>query len=63
MRARLGGKGAALATAHKLARIIYNMLLKKIEYKQELMIENHEKFIEEKIKKLENQLARLKKAA
>jgi transposase len=63
MRAKLGGKGAVLATAHKLARIIYTMMLKKTEYKVEMMIENHEKYKEEKIKKLENIITKLKQAS
>lgn len=63
MRARLGGRGAALTTAHKLSRIIYTMLLKKTEYNIGMMVDNQEKFKEEKIKKLEKQLARLKQAA
>lgn len=63
MRARLGGRGAALTTAHKLARVIYTMLLKKVEYNPGMMIDNQEKFKEDKIKKLEKQLARLKQAA
>jgi transposase len=63
MRARLGGRGAALSTAHKLARIVYIMLLKKVEYNPEMMVDNQEKFKEDKIKKLEKQLARLKQAA
>lgn len=63
MRAKLGGKGAALATAHKLARIIYTMLLNKIEYNPGILTDNEEKIKFEKIKKLEMQLARLKRAA
>ena len=63
MRGRLGGRGAALTTAHKLARIIYTMLLKKIEYNVGMMVDNQEKFKKEKIQKLEKQLARLKQAA
>jgi 5'-3' exonuclease len=63
MRARLGGKGAALATAHKLARIIYAMLLKKTEFNSGIIVDNQEKIKEEKIQKLEKQLARLKQAA
>lgn len=63
MRARLGGRGAALSTAHKLARIIYTMLLKQTEYSAGMILDNQEKFREEKIKKLEKQLARLKQAA
>ena len=63
MRSRLGGKGATLATAHKLAKIIYTMLATKTEYNPEIMIGNQEKYRTEKINKLEKQLARLKKAA
>lgn len=63
MRARLGGKGAALATAHKLARIIYTMLLKKTQYNSGMIVENQDKIKEEKIRKLEKQLARLKQVA
>ena len=63
MRARLGGKGAAISTAHKLARIIYTMLSKKTEYNIELIVDNQEKYKEEKIKKLEKLLTRLKLAS
>jgi len=63
MRARLGGRGAALATAHKQSKIIYAMLLRKTEYNPGMIAENQEKTKEEKIKKLEKQLARLKQAA
>jgi len=63
MRGRLGGKGAALTTAHKLSRVIYTMLSKKTEYNPGMMIDNQEKFKEDKIKKLEKQLARLKQVA
>lgn len=63
MRARLGGRGAALTTAHKLSRAIFTMLLKKTEYNPGIIIENQEKIKEEKIKSLEKQLARLKQAA
>ena len=60
MRAKLGGKGAVSCTAHKLARIIYTMLLKKTEYNPGMTIENQEKFKEDKIKRLEKQIARLR---
>jgi len=63
MRGRLGGRGAALTTAHKLSRIIYTMLLKQTEYNVGMILDNQEKFREDKIKKLEKQLARLKQAA
>ena len=63
MRTRLGGKGAAITTGHKLARIIYTMLLNKTEYNIELIVDNQEKYRVEKIKKLEKQLTRLKQAS
>jgi transposase len=63
MRSRLGGKGAVLATAHKLAKIIYTMLKTKTEYNPGIMISDQEKYRTDKINKLEKQLAHLKKAA
>lgn len=63
MRAKLGGKGAVLATAHKLARIIYVMLKDKKEYSEEMLIESQEKFNSIRIKNLEKQLAKLKQVA
>lgn len=63
MRAKLGGKGAVLATAHKLARIIYTMLLNKTEYNCEIMIESQQLMKENKIKNLEKQIERLKNAS
>lgn len=60
---RYGGKGAALATAHKLARIIYTMLDTKQEFNVEMLMESQQKFREVKIKQLEKQLARLKNVA
>ena len=63
MRGKLGGRGATLNTAHKLARIIYTMMKTKTEYSVELLNENQDKYKEDKIKKLEKQLARLKQAA
>ena len=63
MRAKLGGKGAVLATAHKMARIIYTMLLNKTEYNCEIMSENQQLVKENKIKNLEKQLERLKNAS
>ena len=62
MRARLGPKGAVTASAHKLARIIYTMLLNKTEYSLEIVIGNEQKYKEDKIKKLEKQLLKLKAA-
>lgn len=63
MRAKYGGKGAALAMAHKLARIIYKMLKEKQEYNPNTITTNQEKLRQQKIKRLEKQLEKLKTAA
>jgi transposase len=63
MRGKLGGKGATVATANKLARTVYTMINKKTAYDEFLIIQNHEKHKQEKIKKLEKQLLRLKQAS
>jgi len=63
MRGKLGGRGATLNTAHKLARIIYTMLLNKTEYNVMMVNENHENYKQDKIMKLEKQIERLKKAS
>jgi len=63
MRAKHGGKGAALAIAHKLSRIIYTMLKNKTEYNASIIISGQKTFREQKIKRLEKQLEKLKKAA
>ena len=63
MRAKLGGKGAALAMSHKLSRIIYTMLKNKTEYNIEIITDSQKKWREAKIKRLEKQLEKLKKAA
>lgn len=63
MRAKSGGKGAVLAIAHKLSRIIYTMLITQTEYKPEIITGDQKKFRERKIKRLEKQLEKLKKAA
>ncbi len=62
-KSNLGGKGAAVATAHKLARIIYTILINKIDYSPEMLVNNDLKYKENKIKNLERQLEKLKKAA
>ena len=63
MRAKLGGKGAVLATAHKLARIIYIMIKNKKEYNPDMLNESQEQFKTNRIKQLEKQLAKLKNVA
>jgi transposase len=63
MRAKLGGRGAVMAAANKISRIIYMMLSNKKEYDPEIIIGNVEKQNEIKIKNLEKLLEKLKKAA
>lgn len=63
MKSKHGGKGAALATAHKLAKIIYTMLKEKKEYNPDLLQDIQKKNKEQKIRQLEKQLEWLKKAA
>jgi transposase len=63
IRARSGGKAAVLATAHKLARIIYTMIKEKREYSVEQSGHDQLRYREKKIKQLERQLERLKNTA
>jgi transposase len=63
MSVKYGGRGASLATAHKLSRIIYMMIIKKQEFEMELIYETQKKYTAKRIKQLEMQLARLKRAA
>jgi transposase len=63
MRVKLGGKGAVVATAHKIAHIIYSMMKNKTEYDASRIIKNQEKDKEAKIRRLEKQIERLKKAS
>lgn len=63
MRAKFGGKGAALAMAHKLARIIYKMLKERVEYDDKTITKNQEKFKAQKIQRLEKQIQRLREVA
>jgi transposase len=62
MKARLGKKGGVVATAHKLARIVYTMLREKREYDPEILVKNQETFKLKRIIYLEKQIAQLKKA-
>lgn len=63
MKARSGGKAAVLASAHKLARIIFKMLKEQTEFSQEKTDQHCRKYNEKRIKKLEKELAKLKMAA
>jgi len=63
MRSKLGGKGAALAMAHKLSRIIYTMLKNKKEYDSTKITMDKQIYTAQKIKRLEKQLEKLKSVA
>ena len=63
MRGKFGGKGAALATAHKLAKIMYIMIKEKKEFDPDMLQDIQKKSKERKIRQLEKQLERLKRAA
>jgi transposase len=60
---KYGGRGASLATAHKVAKIIYAMLDKKQEFNFDLLFESQNRYRTQKIKQLERQIERLRKAA
>jgi transposase len=62
MKGKLGGKGAVVATAHKIARIIYHLLSHQIQFNPEQMNQDQAKFKQAQILKLEKRLEQLKKA-
>lgn len=62
MKSRLGKKAGVVATAHKLARIVYTMIKEKLSYNQGIMANNQEIWREKRIKYLEKQLDQLKTA-
>ena len=63
MRSRLGKKGGVVATAHKLARIIYVMMKEKKEYNNEILIAEKENWKQKRILYLDRQLQQLKEVA
>ena len=63
MKSKLGKKGGIVATAHKLARIIYVMMKEKKEYNNEILIAEKENWKQKRILYLEQQLKQLKDVA
>lgn len=63
IRSRIGGKGAVVATAHKLSRIIYTMIKHKTEFNPERHQGDQQKIKTQMIRNLENRLAKLKMAS
>jgi len=63
MRSRVGKKGAVVAGAHRLARIIYTMIKSQQSYNPENFLKDQQKLKDNKIRYLEKQLQKLKEAA
>ena len=63
MRSRLGKKGGVVATAHKLARIIYAMIKQQKSYDLQLFESEQKIWKQRRIRHLEKQLKQLKKAS
>jgi transposase len=61
MRSRTGKKGGVVATAHKMARMIYKMISEKCEYNAEIMLNEQEIWREKRINYLEKELSNLKR--
>jgi hypothetical protein len=63
MKGRLGKKGGVVATAHKLARIVYTMIKEQRPYDDTILVKEDQKWREKRIRFLEKQLEQLKKVA
>jgi transposase len=59
MRARIGPAQAQVATAHKIARVVYRMLKDKVEYQRISALEYEQAFRERELKYLQRKAARL----
>lgn len=62
-RSRIGKKGAVVAGAHKLSRIIYTMIKNQQPYVPQLVLLDQQKWKEQRIKYLERQLYSLREAS
>jgi len=63
MKSRLGKRAGTVASAHKLARIVYTMLKDKCPYNPETVALSQEKWKEKRIAYLEKQIMQLKKVS
>jgi transposase len=63
MRGKLGGKGAVVATANKMARIIFTMLKDKKQYDVSIYEKAQQNFKAKQIRFYEKKIAELKKSA
>ena len=62
LKSRLGPAQAAVATAHKIARVVYRMLRDKVEYERILAQEYEQRFRENEIRYLTRKAAKLELA-
>jgi hypothetical protein len=58
-KARLGPAQAAVATAHKIARVVYHLLKFKVEYGPMSAREYEQQFREQELRHLQRKAARL----
>jgi len=63
MKSKLGKKGGVVATAHKLAKIVYTMIKEQKEYNPGILEQNNDLWKAKRIKYLEKQLNHLKSAS
>ncbi len=61
MKSKLGKKAGVVATAHRLARIVYTMIKEKKEYDPQITATNNEIWKAKKIKYYEKQILQLRK--
>ncbi len=59
LKSRLGPAQAVVATAHKIARVVYHMLKSKVEYQAVTAADYEQRFREREIKYLQRKAARL----
>ena len=62
MAARLGPAQAVVATAHKIAEIIYLMVERKVEYDESKTSQSESELTQKRIRFLEKKLSKLKSA-
>ncbi len=63
MRSKIGKKGAVVASAHKLSKIIYTMIVDQREYDQNILVEQQTKWKQRRVWYLERQLEQIKNAS
>lgn len=59
LKARVGPAQAQVATAHKIARLVYHLLKHRVEYRQTTAQEYEQQFREREIRHLQRKATRL----